>query len=245
MLRIINNDYHSLNSSLLEVSRKNMVGKTKVQSPTRYNKRLHYHASGYDIDFEKLLASDFIVANVKVGDYICTVAYKGVLSKLADLVERSPNHYVNIQITIKALTQSIDETDVLVNCTCPDFRYRFAYWATKFDYKYGKPETRPSEITNPDDKLGAICKHLTAILANKRWMNKLASVLNKFIRENADEIRDIMGLSEDEFIVNPIRFGKIEPKKDDKSNEKKDDSEEELEPVDGGDTDGTTDKQRL
>lgn len=216
-------------SSLLEVSRKNMVGKTKVQSPERYNKRLHYHASGYDIDFEQLLSSDFIVANVKVGDYICTVAYKGVLSKLADLVERSPQHYANIQMTIRALDQSIDEADVLVNCTCADFRYRFAYWATKYDYKYGAPETRPSDITNPNDKLGAVCKHLTAILANKRWLRKLASVLNNFIRENVDEIREVMGLSEDEFIVNPLRFGKI----DNQNNE-------ELEPVDGGDTDGST-----
>lgn len=245
MLRIINNDYHSLNSYLLEVSRKNMVGKTKVQSPARYNRRLHYHASGYDIDFEKLLESDFIVANVNVGDYVCTVAYKGVLSKLADLVERSPNHYANIQMTIKALDQSIDEADILVNCTCADFKYRFAYWATQYDYKYGEPENRPSDITNPNDKLGAICKHLTAILANKRWLRKLASILNNFIRENVDEIREVMGLSKDEFIVNPLRFGKIEPKQEPKTEPGNEpDTDEELEPVDdGGDTDGSPDEQ--
>lgn len=221
-------------SSLLEISRRNMVGKTKVQSPQRFNKRLHYHAKGFDIDFERLLKSDFIVANIAVGDYICTIAFKGVLSKLADLVEKTPKHYANIQMVIKALNQSIDETDLLVNCTCPDFRYRFAYWATKFGYKYGDPENRPSDITNPDDKLGAVCKHLTTLLSNKRWLSKLASVLNNFIRENVDEIRDILGLSADEFIVNPLRFGKpdIQQNKD----------SEELIPI-GSEENGSADRQ--
>ena len=86
----------------------------------------------------------------------------------------------------------VDSGVILHNC------YRFAYWATKYGYKYGKPETRPSKITNPDDKLGAMCKHLSALLSNKKWITKMASTLNSFIKENIDKIREFLGVSEDE-----------------------------------------------
>ena len=233
MIRKYGVSSHSNLYKIDEITRKNMVGKTKVQSPDRYNKRLHYHATGYDIDFEKLLSSDFIVAKIDVGDYICTVAYKGVLSKLVDIVEKTPRHYSNLQAVIKALNQSIDETDILIDCDCGDFKYRFAYWATKYGYKYGKPETRSADVRNPDDKLGAMCKHLTSILANKKWLTKLASVLNSFIRDNADEIRSIFKLSPEEFIVNPLRFGKLPTINN---------SEEELEPK-VGEENGSTNEE--
>ena len=63
----------------------------------------------------------------------------------------------------------------------------FAYWATENGYKYGEPETRPSDITNPDDALGATCKHLDLLLSNKRWLTKAASVVNAFIKAYPDK----------------------------------------------------------
>lgn len=46
----------------------------------------------------------------------------------------------------------IDAGVILHNC------YRFAYQATQLGYKYGKPENRPANITNPHN-YGSICKH--------------------------------------------------------------------------------------
>lgn len=97
----------------------------------------------------------------------------------------------------------VDAGVILHNC------YRFAYWATKYGYKYGKPETRPSKITNPNDKLGAMCKHLDALLGNKKWVTKVASTFNSFIKENEDKVRKALGVSEDEFkIAKPSKIPK-------------------------------------
>lgn len=201
LLRGVSN--HSNLISLLEIDRKNLVGKTKAQSPDRYNKRLSYHPTSYrGVDMNELLTRDVLVAHVPVGDYVCTVAYAGVLTQLAEVVSKQPRPNVTLQSVIRAITQSIDKTDILVDCTCPDFVYRYAYWATKYGYKYGKPETRPAKITNPDDKIGSMCKHLTALLANKRWLVKLASVVNEFIKANIDDVRSALDLSPDEFIIN-------------------------------------------
>lgn len=193
----------------IEVSRKNLVGKTKAQSPARYKRRLGYKPMNFKgVDVDKLFESDILVLSVPVGDYICTIAYKGVLQNLKSVIEDQPKPNVTLQSVIKAVTRSIDNTDILVDCTCPDFIYRYAYWATQYGYKYGKPENRPSKITNPDDKIGAMCKHITALLANKKWLVKIASTVNEYIKVYTDDIREILGLSEDEFIVNPGKIPK-------------------------------------
>ena len=184
---------------LNEITRKNLVGKSKAQSPDRYNRRLGYSPKSYKgIDISRLFDDDILIIKVPVGDYTCTVAFKGMLQHLKDVVDKQPKPTVTLQTVIKAMNVAIDDTDLLVDCTCPDFIYRFAYWATKYGYKYGKPETRPSKITNPNDKLGAMCKHLSALLSNKKWITKMASTLNSFIKENIDKIREFLGVSEDE-----------------------------------------------
>ena len=65
---------------------------------------------------------------------------------------------------------------------CPDFRYRFAYYCTKNQVNSGTPETRPSNITNPDDSLGSACKHVLLILNNNSWIMRVASVINNYIQ---------------------------------------------------------------
>lgn len=186
-----------------EIDRKNLVGKTKVQSPTRYNKRLNYSArTSGAINTDELITKDELVAVVPVGDYKCTVAFNGVIEELVNVVSKQVKHNVTLQSVIRAITRSIDDSDILVDCTCGDFTYRYAYWATKWGYKYGKPERRPAEITNPDDKLGAMCKHLTALLSNKRWLVKVASTVNAIVKDNIDSIRELYDLSEDEFFIN-------------------------------------------
>lgn len=195
----------SSHSYLCEISRQNLVGKVKAQSPGRYNRRLGYRPLGdNEINVDNLLSDDLCALKTKVGKYDCIVAYKGVLKRLLQVVKKQPRPNVTLQSVIRALTQSIDDADILVDCSCPDFRYRYAYWATKLKYKYGKPETRPSNITNPDNNIGSMCKHLTALLANKKWLVKAASVVNEAIKANVDEVRKKLGVSEDEFIINVV-----------------------------------------
>ena len=181
--------------SLLEISRKNLVGKTKSQSPQRYRRKANYRAKAFDgIDVNELFNTGELVARVPVGDYICTVAYGNIFKELWKVVTAQSIPQITLQSCIKALQRSIDNEDILVDCQCPDFKYRFSYWATKYGYKYGKPETRPAKITNPHDSIGAMCKHLTCLLANKRWLVKLAVSLNKLIQDNYDELENVMDM---------------------------------------------------
>ena len=192
-----------LASPLLEVSRKNLVGKTKVGSPERYNRRLRYGAmSTPEIDGDKLLNEDMLVIYVQVGKYTDIVAFAGVIKHFIEIVKRDPKHAVNRRNLVRAINEQVDLTDVFVNCSCPDMKYRYRYWADKYKYLYGEPEKRPAEITNPDDSIGAMCKHLTAILSNKKWLVKAASVVNDFIQDHYDEIVDKYKINTDEFILN-------------------------------------------
>lgn len=341
---LIEGEHHSVHSFLYEIDRKNLVGKTKVQSPNRYNKRLGYKAGGFDgIDPEQLLANDLLATQVHVGDYICNVAYRGVLKRLLEVLREQPKPNVTLQSVIRAVTRAMDNTDIYVNCTCPDFClhedtmikllnnevvsvkdllnkfnnneeiwvystdkngdfkpgkvtdvwisgysskmikvtldndkyvittpnhkfmlrdgsyceaqnltkdmslmplyfsyhkvksievidyenpipvydltvknwnnfyvdagvilhncYRFAYWATKYDYKYGPPQNIPANKTNPTDNIGSVCKHLTALLSNKRWLVKVSSIVNNFIKSNIEDVREALGVTEDEMYV--------------------------------------------
>lgn len=197
---------------LSEINRSNLVGKTKDQGNGRYQRRTRYKPDNFrGTDVSQLFDNDVLICPVPVGDYISTVAFQGVLLRLRDQLKEDPRHTLTLQKVIKAITKAIDSSDLLVDCTCPDFVYRFAYWATKYGYKYGKPETRPAKITNPNDKIGAMCKHLTALLANKKWVVKIASIINDYINEYPDEARQAMGLSEDEMVINTYarRLGKM------------------------------------
>ena len=64
---------------------------------------------------------------------------------------------------------------------CPDAQYRFAYWQTKNDVITGDPENRPSNITNPDDKLGSACKHVLLVLSNTSFLLKVGSTIYNYI----------------------------------------------------------------
>lgn len=107
------------NHSLVEITRKNILGKTKSQTPLRYAKRLSYRSKGYKLDTSKLLSDDQLVAQVAVGDYICTIEYTGVLATLQQILKTSP--VINLQSVIRAVTKSFDNPDVRVMCSCPDF----------------------------------------------------------------------------------------------------------------------------
>lgn len=180
-------------TTLTEISRRNLVGKTRAQSPTRYLKRQNYSPRTYDgVDFDDLFKKDLIVAKVSVGDYSCTVAFQYILRNLKKLMKVRNKSNVNLQLVISAVTKAIDESDILVDCSCADFKYRYAYWATKYGYKYGEPENRPTKVTNPADKLGAQCKHLTMLLSNKRWLVKVSSVINQYLKDNIETLGEYM-----------------------------------------------------
>jgi hypothetical protein len=94
------------------------------------------------------------------------------------------------RITLKMLTQclskALDTEDLRVDCTCPDFRYRFAHYLTKVGAKFGTPETRPNKIRNVKNNKGWVCKHVLSVLYGKRWVPAAAKAWYNFIQANPE-----------------------------------------------------------
>jgi len=177
-----------------EVTRAQILNKNRTQSKDRYAKRLEYKPTKFDtVDILKLFEDDYFVFKNEVKDkYIATLAFHGVFSELKNVIRNKEDFKrINLQLVIKALSKAFDKADdVLVDCTCPDFRYRFKYHASQNGFNYGDPETRPSDIRNPNDNLGATCKHLSGMLSSKRWMRKAASYINNWIKRYPEDALD-------------------------------------------------------
>ena len=129
----------------------------------------------------------------------------------------------------------VDAGVMLHNC------YRFAYQATEWGYKYGKPETRPADIRNPDG-YGALCKHLTAVLSNKKWLQQVTSTVMDWCVKNIDSINEFLKLTdEDKKLTLPNELARQNAKKafytklfnrDDDNEEGQEDTENNLEDID-------------
>lgn len=176
-------------SSLTEVSRKDLISKSRRGSKERYNKRLNYQVANFrGVDLSQFFNNDYLVYDTPINDYVVTLAFPGVLTELKKVCRTTNGDIkkVNYQLVLKALRRAFDATDdVKVRCSCADFTYRFMYWANKNGYLYGpmvKGTEQFPEKTNPDDMLGATCKHLDLFLSNKRWLIKAASIVTSIIK---------------------------------------------------------------
>ena len=118
--------------------------KSKVQNTTSAMNK---------IDMNKLFTEDILTVGVPVkgetDDYTVTISVSGIIELLRDEVKRSGN--VSFREIARATINAFNKEDVYINCSCPDFSYRFGFFASKNDFNSGAPETRPSNITNPND----------------------------------------------------------------------------------------------
>ena len=114
-------------------------------------------------------------------DYTVKISFGGFLDILNKLLDGQVEN-LNLRNITRALVTGFNQDDVYIFCSCPDFHYRFGYWATRNKLTSGEPEDRPSDITNPDDTLGSGCKHILLVLSNNSWLMKVASVINNYIK---------------------------------------------------------------
>ena len=77
---------------------------------------------------------------------------------------------------------------------CPDFRYRFAYYCSQEDCKFGKQENRPPKYkqTNMDNSKGLLCKHLLSVLIGKRWVTSAAKAWLDYMKANPSLTEDLL-----------------------------------------------------
>lgn len=159
---------------LEEVSRNELLALTKGETITRYNKAQAYKGfSIVNIDTTDILYHNALVITCKVGDYNDTVELEDILYWIEMSAEYNQGNQINTKGVTQAIMNSIDGMDIKVDCTCGDFKYRFAYQATVLGYKYGRPENRPNRFkrTNKDNH-GALCFIAgTKVATNKGLIN--------------------------------------------------------------------------
>lgn len=159
-------------SKLQEASRNELLALTKSQTVTRYNKAEEYKGfSIRDIKTDEIFNKDMLVIVCRVGDYEDIVALEDILIWVQMCAEQSTStkNQINSKVVTQAIMNSIDGMDILVNCSCPDWKYRFAYMATQLGYKYGEPQNERNKYhkTNKEN-YGALCfKAGTKVVTDK------------------------------------------------------------------------------
>ena len=143
------------------------------------------------IDMNSLWKDDVLSFDVKVqgktNDYLVGVELNNILSRLQNKIA-SNNNKLDITSIYEGLMQGINSSDLKISCTCPDYKYRLKYYASKNGFNKGTDETRSSDKTNPNDTKGAACKHILAVLNNIEWLRKIASVINNYVNYCKDNM---------------------------------------------------------
>lgn len=177
--------------NLYEDSRRELISKSKSSEKgrERYNKRNRSRVANTvksfnQIDMNKLFKEGILTVNIPVhgetDDYIVRITFGAFLEILRDQI--ADKDVVELRDISRTCIIGFNKADVFISCTCEDFKYRFQYYATVNDLNSGAPETRPSDITNPDDSLGSGCKHILLVLNNTSWILRVARVINNYIK---------------------------------------------------------------
>lgn len=168
---------------------KGQSGEKEKDGQTRYQKRVKSKIASSNkefnqIDMNKLFRDDILTVNIPVvgetNNYLVTFSFSGFLEKLHSEIETNGN-VLALKTVLRAIVNSFNTDDVYIRCNCEDFRYRFSYWGTRNNTITGEKELRPSDITNPDDRLGSGCKHIMLCLSNTGWCIKVAAVVKNYI----------------------------------------------------------------
>lgn len=167
---------------LKEDNRKELIKRSRKQNDDRYNRRTTIDDSEIRygmIDLNKFFSHRHIISfEIFVRDYTVTIEVPGLIQELKKNVKRQ-----NYDLIRKYLTKAFDNNDIYVNCTCPDFWYRYSYTASVRGFKSGKMQQIPSPIRNPNLE-GSVCKHLLKLLNNKRWLRKYVTLINLLVKMN-------------------------------------------------------------
>ena len=172
------------------LSRARSADREKTDKRTRYQKRVRsrvstnvsqYNKMNMNLLFKEGIVSIGINVTGETDNYVVLIKFGGFLDELQRAVKNN-NYKLEFKLILRSLVTILNRGDVYIGCNCPDFRYRLAYHGTKNNIIAGLPETRPSDITNPNDTLGPGCKHIMCVLANTDWIMKVTSVINNYIK---------------------------------------------------------------
>lgn len=113
----------------------------------------------------------------KTDDYTITVRIDRFLDRLNEALKAKQFSVPTFQ---QVLMNSMNNDQLKCCCSCDDYKYRWAHSSTLADNNAGRPEGRPSPITNPNNVQGC-CKHILYTFSNKLWATKVARNLFNYI----------------------------------------------------------------
>jgi hypothetical protein len=184
---------------LLEKTRQDLLAKSRnadnykdtSKGKNRYERRLKSQISAtvkdYDsIDMDTFFKKDVLKMGIPViGEtdvYLVTITFNGALRVLQSEVKANHNT-LDFKTMLRSFLRVFNDGNVYVSCSCPDFKFTQAYWATQNGYNSGTPQNdNGMRIRNANDTKGGGCKHILLVLSNLDWMMKVASVVNNYIK---------------------------------------------------------------
>lgn len=180
----MNNKYPTVQRNLaLEYSSKELLELSRKDTPERYKRRLELGATrviSAEIDYEtgnaviKLITHDHD-QEIQVEDFVDLVAAE-ILDKYKDGVPRTALMRI-VKVAIRLL---LEHGDILVDCDCEDYKYRFNWLAKQYGFALRDRiqgfDYNP-DISNPR-QVGGICKHITKTLAREsQWADQASRKL--------------------------------------------------------------------
>lgn len=109
-------------NKLEEVSRNELLVKTKGETITRYNKAAGYKGfSIINIDTSDLLRGNTLTVTCRVGKYNDVLQLEDVLYWIQIVAENKQQNQINTKGITEALSNSIDGMDIKVDCNCRRF----------------------------------------------------------------------------------------------------------------------------
>lgn len=175
-----------------EASRRDLLAKSKAsqKGKQRYNRRnkssiMKSTREMNDIDMNALFKDGILTVCLQVhgetNDYIVKIKFGGFLDEVRKLVKEEFD--LNIRNITRAIISCFNNEETYIHCSCPDFKYRFDYWATVNDFTSGPEQHSNGQwIRNPSDDLGSACKHVLLVLSNNRWIQTVARVIYNYIQ---------------------------------------------------------------
>lgn len=182
---------------LIEVTRWDIIRRSQRESPERFQKQKFYKAKDFNgVNFEELFTNDTFTWQSRVGDYIVTISFEGAFSSLYTKVGSwsGKNRWkrLDLKLLTKCLSETLDDEDIYFDCRCPDFVYRFAFYATQAGAKYGTQQNRPPRIRNVKNNKGYCCKHVLSALYGKRWIPAAAKAWLQYIQANPEVAEEMI-----------------------------------------------------
>lgn len=173
-------DYCTIRDRYLIDSRRGQNYKTMPGN--RYKRRLRIRTEGgnrvwYDIDVNLFFNKDKFLFHIPVigetDEYVVEIEIENWLPILRSDIQRDG---FSVKAFKNSLAKAFRTLNIKLHDTCPDFKYRFAYWFSLFGDNSGQPETRPTKETNPKNNLGRGCKHINFVLSNTIWIARIARI---------------------------------------------------------------------